>query len=97
MRTLEARIRRGKTAIREARRRGLNTAAWELHLLQLWETALATAQSSSEFEPWVLWEWRRVSIPEWRRILDDASEKGDSRRQDYANWMLEEILLDPEV
>jgi hypothetical protein len=66
-------------------------------LRQLWETALETTQNSNEFEPWVLWEWRRVSILEWRRILNDASELGDSRRQDYASWMLEEILLDPEV
>ena len=49
-----------------------------------------------DFEPWVLREWRRVSIPEWRRILDESIQAKESRREDYARWMLREILLDPE-
>ncbi len=44
----------------------------------------------------MLWEWRRVSIPEWRRILQFSVDQGDSSREKYARWMLREILLDPE-
>ena len=47
-------------------------------------------------EPWILGEWRRVSIPDWRRILTDSIEQGDGRREDYARWMLREVLLDLE-
>ncbi len=49
-----------------------------------------------DFEPSVLREWRRVSIPEWRRILDESIQAKESRREDYARWMLREVLLDPE-
>ena len=48
------------------------------------------------FEPWVLWEWRRVSIPEWRRILRVSIVLSDGMREQYARWMLSEVLLDPE-
>jgi hypothetical protein len=44
----------------------------------------------------MLWEWRRVSNPEWRRILGESVEQGDNRREEYARWMLREILLDPD-
>ena len=47
-------------------------------------------------EPWMLREWRRVSIPGWRRILQESIESSDSSREDYARWMLREVLLDPE-
>lgn len=40
-------------------------------------------------------EWRRVSIPDWRRILRESIEQGDKKREEYARWMLREILLDP--
>jgi hypothetical protein len=43
----------------------------------------------------MLWEWRRASIPEWRRILRESIEGGDKRRESYARWMLREVLLDP--
>lgn len=43
-------------------------------------------------ECWVLWEWRRVSIPEWRRILAESMEAGDQERTEYAVWMLGEVL-----
>lgn len=43
----------------------------------------------------LLEEWVRISIPEWRRILVESSDKGDGRRAKYARWMLREILLDP--
>jgi hypothetical protein len=44
----------------------------------------------------LLEEWRRISIPEWRRILQESVEKGDNRREAYARWMLREVLADPE-
>ena len=46
--------------------------------------------------PWMLQEWRRVSIPDWRRILRESVTKGDKGRADYALWMLTEVLFDPE-
>ena len=49
-----------------------------------------------DFEPWALREWRKVSIPGWRRILDQAIKAMDGRREEYARWMLREVLLDPE-
>ena len=57
---------------------------------------LAHDHGREAFEPWVLWEWRRVSIPEWRHILGESVEAGDVRREGYARWMLREVLLDPE-
>jgi hypothetical protein len=36
--------------------------------------------------------WRRDSIPQWRDILQESTEKGDHGRRDYAVWMLREIL-----
>lgn len=44
----------------------------------------------------LLEEWIRISIPEWRRILVESTDKGDGRRAEYAQWMLREILLDTE-
>ena len=96
MRTFKARLRTGKRAIRAARLRGLDTAEWEAHLRRLWDTALQAAETQIEFEPWALWEWRRVSIPEWRRILAQSLTSGDSHRHEYAMWMLDEVLLDPD-
>ncbi|MBI4236306.1 MAG: hypothetical protein HY688_03005 [Chloroflexi bacterium] len=46
--------------------------------------------------PWVLEEWRRLSIPAWRHILEQSIEQGDRGREEYARWMLREVLLDPE-
>ena len=59
----------------------------------LWET-LPQAEVT-ERDP-LLEEWRRISIPEWRRILQKSTEKGDIQREEYSRWMLREILLDPE-
>ncbi len=53
-------------------------------------------ERQDSFRCWILEEWRRVSIPQWRRILRESMEQADSRREDYARWMLREILLDPE-
>lgn len=47
-------------------------------------------------ECWPLQEWRRVSIPDWRRILHEAIDRKNAGREEYARWMLREILLDPE-
>ena len=49
-----------------------------------------------EFEPWALREWRRLSIPEWREILREAIGTSDLKREEYARWMLREVLLDPQ-
>ena len=43
----------------------------------------------------VLEEWRRVSIPEWRATLQTSIEQGVCHREQYARWMLREVLLDP--
>ena len=51
---------------------------------------------ASESEPWMLREWRRVSIPDWQRILLESIAEGDRRREGYARWMLREVLVDPE-
>ncbi|MBI4235733.1 MAG: hypothetical protein HY688_00010 [Chloroflexi bacterium] len=46
--------------------------------------------------PWVLREWRRVSIPAWRQVLADSVQQRDQGREQYARWMLREVLLDPD-
>lgn len=40
--------------------------------------------------------WRKVAIPEWRRILKEAIERKQAHRENYARWVLRDILLDPE-
>lgn len=47
-------------------------------------------------EPWILQEWRRVSIPQWRDILQVSIARGDKKRESYARWMLREVLVDTE-
>jgi hypothetical protein len=49
-----------------------------------------------EAECWLLEEWRRMSIPEWRQILQDSIDAKDKYREDYARWMLREMLNDSE-
>jgi hypothetical protein len=44
----------------------------------------------------ILQEWRRLCIPEWREILRTSRQEGDKEREEYAHWMLHDILLDPE-
>lgn len=46
---------------------------------------------------WMLGEWRRVSIPQWRRILAVSIEQGNSYREEYARWMLSTVLLPIEM
>jgi hypothetical protein len=60
----------------------------------LWEV-LPPADEVPPADP-LLEEWRQVSIPEWRRILGESIDNGDNRREEYARWMLREILLDPD-
>lgn len=52
---------------------------------------LAYLQRES-FDCWVLEEWRRCSIPQWREILAKSEMRGDKDRVDYARWMLGEVL-----
>ena len=89
------RVKRGRQAIFLARGQGVNTAEWEQHLAVLLDNAGREPTLAKALEPWMLWEWRRVSIPKWRRILKESIYLGDGRREEYARWMLEEILIDP--
>ena len=41
-------------------------------------------------------EWQRVSLPEWKRILQNSIEKKDTEREKYARWMLDKVLVDSE-
>jgi hypothetical protein len=96
MRELAERIQRGRKAIALARQLGLDTSAWDARLNELFTEAGRQPTSKEDLEPWMLWEWRRVSIPEWQRTLEESIDKGDVRREEYARWMLREVLLDPD-
>ncbi len=93
---LAERIMRGRRAIRLARKQGLDTSEWERHLQELVAEAGRKPRIAEGFQPWALWELRRVSIPDWQRILRGAIHNGDARREKYARWMLSDVLLDPE-
>lgn len=41
-------------------------------------------------------EWRKISIPTWRRILKESIEVHDVGREKFAIRMLRNILEDPE-
>ena len=96
MRELAERVARGRQAIALARHRGMDTSSWESWLRDLFEKAGREPGPDAAIEPLMLWQWRRVSILEWRRILLECIEVGDQGREAYARWMLKEILLDPE-
>jgi hypothetical protein len=96
MRELAERVARGRRAIALAKGRGMDTTEWELRLKELFKEAGRRPAFEEGLEPLMLWEWRRVSIPEWRRILRESIGQEDTRREQYARWMLREILLDPE-
>lgn len=49
-------------------------------------------QLAEDSVPWILREWRRVSIPQWRGILQQAEITADDERASYARWMLNEVL-----
>ena len=53
-------------------------------------------QLREEAECWMLAEWRKISIPDWRRILKESISKGDKKREAYARWMLQDVLKDPD-
>ena len=53
-------------------------------------------QRDDPWSPWILQEWRRISIPAWRRILLESIESNDVKREEYARWMLHEVLEDDE-
>jgi hypothetical protein len=44
----------------------------------------------------LLEKWRRMCIPDWRENLRTSALQGDKNREEYARWMLREILFDPE-
>jgi hypothetical protein len=92
---LAERVLRGRKAIMLARRRGMDTSQWEQHLEELLSRAGHEPAVEEGVEPWMLWEWRRVSIPEWQRILKQSLELGNIQSEKYARWMLRDILLDP--
>jgi hypothetical protein len=93
---LAERIQRGRRAIALAKKRSLDTAEWERYLSSLFEDAGREPVLEAGLHPWILWEFRRVCIPEWREILRNSIAMGDRRREHYARWMLKEILLDPD-
>ena len=98
---LAERIQRGRRAITLAKRRGLDTIEWENYLAGLLAGAGREPTEQEGLEPrmphqFMLREWRRVSIPRWRDILQESIERGDASREEYARWMLREVLLDPE-
>ena len=66
------------------------------HKTELLQTLKQRQTPKPDFSYWVLEEWRRVSIPAWRRILQDSIERTDPKREEYARWMLREVLQDPE-
>jgi hypothetical protein len=96
MTELAERIERGRRAIALAKRQGIDTTEWQRRLKELMVEAGREPDQNEGLEPWMLWEWRRISIPEWRYILKQSIAAGDQRREEYARWMLQEILLDPE-
>ncbi len=93
---LAERIRRGRRAITLARTRGLDTVEWERHIESLVSSAELEPRATEGLQPWILWEWRRVTTPEWRRVLIESIDDVDTKREEYARWMLRDILLDPE-
>ena len=93
---LAERIYRGRMAVDLARQRKLDTTTWEHHLKELLVDAGREPANDQGRHPWMLWEWRRLSIPQWREILQRSINHQDEAREDYARWMLRDILLDPD-
>ena len=56
--------------------------------------AAIQAEQRGNLDCWVLEEWRRTTIPQWRHILRTSIRQGDRESESYARWMLREILLD---
>jgi hypothetical protein len=95
-RSLSEDIIRGRRAIAMAKRRLMDTSEWEKRLSQLFQEAGREPDSRAGVQPWMLWQWRRVSIPEWRKILAESIKGCDAKREAYSRWMLKDILLDPD-
>ena len=57
---------------------------------------LQKKQRRIEADNWALNEWRKTSLPAWRRILKESIEAQDKHRENYARWMLREVLEDEE-
>ena len=91
---LVERVRRGRLAINLAEERGVDTRKWKHHLEQLLEEVRRIQELDEGFEPWILSEWRKASIPNWRKILSESIEQGEAGREEYARWMLNEVLFD---
>jgi hypothetical protein len=36
--------------------------------------------------------WRKISIPQWQRILRESIRDKDQKREAYAKWLLKEVL-----
>ena len=49
-------------------------------------------EGSPSYNCWILQGWRRISIPKWRRILTESRVQGNKNREEYALWMLQDIL-----
>ncbi len=57
---------------------------------------LQRQQRHQQSQSWMLEEWRRTAIPAWRRILKESIQIGNAKREEYAHWMLGEVLKDDE-
>jgi hypothetical protein len=53
-------------------------------------------EQNTTVQCWILEEWRQTSLPSWRRILKESVEQNNKNREEYARWMLKEVLEDPE-
>jgi hypothetical protein len=51
-------------------------------------------QVHQEVERWMLEEWRKINLPAWRRILKESIQNNDRKREEYARYMLKDILED---
>lgn len=89
-------------SLRSRMRQVLDSVGQEAHLeeggLEIPNTHISSCRAArtTALVPWMLSEWRKISIPEWRDILTESLRAGDSKREEYARWMLKEILLDAE-
>ena len=90
------RLKRGRRVIPPARQRNMVASEWERQLSALLAGGWEGPAPGDGVDRWMLWEWRRVSLPVWRRIFRESLDKGDHDRQEYARWMLGAVLLDPE-
>ncbi len=52
---------------------------------------------NKEFDEWQYNTWRKDALPAWRRVLEEAIAKGQTKRAEYARWILTDILKAPEA